>query len=288
MGFNQQRALLLLIAVGAVWMALVGFAREPDLEPGQTRVSVMSFNVRYDNPGDELVWRDRLPAIVEMITDQEPAIIGMQEPLAHQVDQLSEALDGYSWIGVGTADGKQVGNFTPVFFRNDLFELGEHGTFWLSETPEVPSIGWDAALHRVVTWAELHPTGGGSPLTVFNTHFDHVGGTARARSAELLAERIATLVPHGPVVVTGDLNTVDLHPSLSPLLDILSDARSSAPVTDLTGSFNHWRTTLGLINIDFVLFRGAEAARFETINDDYGVDYLSDHFPIVATLHLPS
>jgi endonuclease/exonuclease/phosphatase family metal-dependent hydrolase len=123
-------------------------------------------------------------------------------------------------------------------------------------------------------------------MVFFNTHFDHVGSTARAESAKLLARRINELAPTGPVIVTGDLNTIAAHPALDPLLDQLSATRTKAPRSDLTGSFNNWMSSYGLVNIDFVLTRDTTVARFQTINDRYGIEFVSDHFPIVATLHL--
>lgn len=274
------------LAVLVAVVAAAGCGRMPDPEPGQARVAVMSFNVFHAEPPEELPWSVRLPAIGRMLSEKEPDIIGFQETLAHQVEDLAEALDAYDWVGFGREDGNRSGEFGPIFFRTDRFELERDGIFWLSETPDIPSIGWDASTHRIVTWAELVPLDGGRSVTVFNTHFDHLAGTARAQSARLLVQRIDEYSPSGPVVVTGDLNTVALDSALEPLLDELDDARTSAPVSDLIGSLNSWRTKYGLYNIDFILVREAAPARFETVNDGYGVDFLSDHFPIVATLYL--
>ncbi len=246
----------------------------------------MSFNVLHAEPPGESPWSARLPAIGRMLRDKEPDIIGFQETLAHQVEDLAEVLVAYDWVGGGREDGSSSGEFGPIFFRADRFELEREGIFWLSETPDMPSVGWDATCHRIVTWAELAPRNEGESVTVFNTHFDHLGGTARAQSARLLVQRIDEYSPSGPVVVTGDFNAVALDSALDPLFDELDDVRTSAPVSDLIGSLNSWRTKYGLYNIDFIFAREAEPARFETVNGGYGVDFLSDHFPIVATLYV--
>ena len=247
-------------------------------------LTLMSFNLRWDNPDDVLSWSDRLPAIVTMLNEKRPIVLGVQEALAHQVDDLDTALADYDWVGVGRDDGVAAGEFAAIFFRRDAMELVDTANFWLSETPEVPSRGWDAALERIVTWAELRPTGSDQALFVFNTHFDHEGVLARANSAELLAERVGLIAGRQQAVVMGDLNELPESSSLGPLRALLSDARVGAPITDDVGSFNAFLSATGLWNIDYIFHQGGEAIRFETIDDNYGIDFISDHFPIEAVV----
>ena len=247
-------------------------------------LDVMSFNIRYDNPDDDPNWSQRFDPIIEMLRERRPDVIGIQEGLDHQVAQLAEALPDYAWVGVGRDDGEQGGEYAAIFYRSDVLEVSDWGTWWLSDTPDEPSIGWDAVLPRVATWTQLRPLAGGpdDEILVINTHFDHEGVIARERSAELIADRLDPQA--GPAIVMGDLNVLPDDPALAALTNTTIDARLAAPITDTIGSFNAFLTPDGLWNIDYILTIGAPPLQFETIDDDYGVTYISDHFPIIATV----
>ena len=175
------------------------------------------------------------------------------------------------------------GEYSPVFYRSDAFDRVDEGTFWLSPSPDVPSVGWDAALPRIVTWVELAHRDDGTSVFAFNTHFDHQGDEARKQSAILLADQVQAIAgPEGPAFVTGDFNALIEEPLFDPLLQQVDDARAAAPETDDTPTFNGWGETSFPRTIDFVLYRGAEVLRFETVDGDYGVPYVSDHYPVVA------
>jgi len=203
----------------SVYIDAITFAcsTPPGPEPTGTELSVMSFNIRFENPSDDPDWPTRLPAVERMLDQRQPDVIGFQEALADQVDDLAELLEGYDWVGVGRDDGVAAGEFAPVFFRTDRFELSDHGHFWLSESPGEPSLGWDAALPRIVTWVELGRIGSTERFRVYNTHFDHEGQIARQNSAELLATVVAERPADEPVVVLGDLNVLAADPVLDPL-----------------------------------------------------------------------
>ncbi len=171
-------------------------------------ISVMSFNIRYNNPEDGIYsWPSRRPLVSEMLKEQTPDIIGFQEVLKDQINDLSAMLKPFAWAGVGRDDGKSAGEFAPIFYNPVRFTLKNSGTFWLSETPEVPgSKSWDAACTRIVTWVKLKDSESGKIIFVFNTHFDHKSLPARNESARLLLSAIDQVAGKHWVVVTGDFN----------------------------------------------------------------------------------
>jgi len=171
----------------------------------------MTFNIRYGKAADgENSWQFRKDLVVETIRNFSPDIFGLQEALDFQIEYLRSELPGYAWVGVGREDGKKKGEFSPIFYRRDLFILLLWGTFWLSETPQIPgSKSWDSALPRIVTWAQLGlKDGSGQLLYLFNTHFDHVGSTARLNSSRLLRRWIDFVGPQRKIIVCGDFNAV--------------------------------------------------------------------------------
>lgn len=173
-----------------------------------TSLSVMTFNMRYDNPEDgQNNWRFRRERIAGVIKAQEVDVLGTQELLSNQFDDLSGLLTGYQGVGVGRLDGAESGEYCAVFFRKDRFTLLDSGTFWLSETPEVVgSLGWDGACERIATWVVLRDRDG-RELFFIDTHLDHVGQVARDEGVSLLMKRIETLSGGRPVILTGDFNS---------------------------------------------------------------------------------
>jgi len=169
---------------------------------------VMTFNIRYDNPADGPdAWPLRKDKVAGMVRLYDADVIGMQEALRTQIDALAKLLPEHDWIGVGRQDGKDAGEFTPIFYRRDRLEIVDKNTFWLSPTPEkAGSRGWDAALPRIATWARFKDKQGGGEFYVFNTHFDHQGPTARLESARLLRAKAIETAGDLPVVVMGDFN----------------------------------------------------------------------------------
>ena len=181
----------------------------------EAKVDVMSFNIRLDHVADSLNnWKYRKDAAAQMIAYYAPDIVGMQEVVKNQLDDLKERLPQYTALGVGRADGKEKGEYCSLFYKTDRFDLVKSGYFGLSETPDSIGIkGWDAACERIVTWAVLKDKVSGKELAAFNTHFDHIGKVARRESAVLLLAKIREIASDLPVVITGDFNgTVDSDP----------------------------------------------------------------------------
>ena len=124
----------------------------------KTIFTAASYNLRNANSADSLQgdgWGNRCPIIARLVQFHEFDIFGTQEGLRHQLDSLKTSLPKYDYIGVGRNDGKKEGEHAAIFYRIDKFELLEHGDFWLSETPEKPSVGWDAVLPRICTWGHF-------------------------------------------------------------------------------------------------------------------------------------
>ena len=179
------------------------------LSESTAQFKVMTYNIRYDNAGDSInQWSNRKEKMRTLLKKYDADIIGFQEALSNQVDDLQSMLLNYSYVGIGRDDGKTKGEYAPVFFRNDKYELLSNNTFWLSPTPFVAgSIGWDAAITRICTWVKLKDKTTGKMFFVFNTHFDHIGDTARLMSAQLIIRKINELAEGLPVIVTGDFNS---------------------------------------------------------------------------------
>lgn len=169
---------------------------------------VMSFNIRYDNPNDAPNdWINRRDSLARFILNQDADIIGVQEALHNQMDDLALRLTDYTYVGVGRLDGKQAGEYAAIWYRKSRFELLEEQHYWLSPNPDVAgSIGWDAACERILTYAKLRDCKTKKDLLVLNTHFDHVGVEARRQSALFSLNRLNQCTEVMPIIFMGDLN----------------------------------------------------------------------------------
>jgi endonuclease/exonuclease/phosphatase family metal-dependent hydrolase len=218
----MQLLWMLMVWVVALVAALVGqrgAAAEP-VQPPVTaaasgmRVGVLTFNIRYGTaPDGENAWPKRKEQVFEILRDERVSVIGVQEALRGQLDDIKQACPKLGEIGVGREDGKQDGEYSAILYRTDMWKPEKSGTFWLSETPEVPgSKSWKTVCTRVCTWARLERLGcpeDGRPcvLWVFNTHMDHVSAEARLNGARLIARRISERGDTQPFVLTGDFNS---------------------------------------------------------------------------------
>ena len=171
-------------------------------------ITVISYNIRYDNPDDGVNrWDLRKEKVVSYLKESGSDVIGMQEVLDHQLKYLNKELKEFSYTGVGREDGKIKGEFSPILYNFKKLKILETSTFWLSETPDEISVGWDAALERICTYARFEHITTGKQFWVFNTHFDHRGDSAREESVKLILKKIKTMNDMElPVLITGDLN----------------------------------------------------------------------------------
>lgn len=282
-------------ALAGVWQSgFVGRSAADRTEAGEAcRISACSFNVRYDNPDDDYPWSERLSRVAEAIDRLDPGLLGLQEVLANQYDDLRNTVKNYEWYGVGREDGDREGEFVPIAWRTDRFEAVETGEFWLSETPDEPSVGWDADLPRVTTWAHLRHRSTGTEVWFCNTHFSHVGREARIESARMIRERAAGAGV--PPVVTGDFNVRPVSNPYHVLVDQtgagdspLADGRREADTTSVFGPWGTYHGFTGEIEdrIDYVFVPAAATVdRYRTVGVREGA-YRSDHLPVVATFQL--
>lgn len=170
---------------------------------------VGSYNIRNHNSDDDNegnVWAVRSKVLCGQVNFEDPDIFGCQEVLDAQLHDMLGLLDGYSYIGVGRDDGKKEGEYSPVFYKKDRLRLLQSGNFWLSETPDKPKLGWDAACIRICSWGEFEQNATGFRFFYFNLHMDHVGVVARREGAKLVVSKIREIAEGSPVVLTGDFN----------------------------------------------------------------------------------
>lgn len=257
---------------------------EIDDYEGQYDTSIMSFNLRYDEPNDnENQWDNRKEACLKMLNEVKPYVFGIQEGLHNQVRYLNENLPNYKYVGVGRDDGHSGGEYAAIFYNTSKFELVDNGNFWLSETPETPSKGWDANNIRICTWAKLKHVGKNKTIYVFNTHFDHKGTTSQQKSSELIAQKIQEIAETGsPVFLTGDFNMLIGNSRLKPITNSYFSAQQFAQISDNNKSYNAWGVGILNRNIDFIFYNNTKALAYKTLVGNYGVPYISDHYPIVA------
>ena len=249
-----------------------------------------TFNIRWDNPNDVgNLWKDRASQVMQLIQFHQIGIVGTQEVLAHQLNELNEGL-GFASIGVGRDDGKAKGEFSPIHYDPSRYQVEESGTFWLSPTPDQPSKGWDAALNRVCTWGKF-VSAEGERFYVFNVHYDHIGQQAREESSKLVQAKIKELNRENlPVVWMGDFNVTPDNLAYQVILaqESWKDARliSKLPSYGPKGTFTafEWdRMPDGII--DHVFVQGKiEVLRHGILTDNYGKKYPSDHFPVLAEI----
>ena len=258
-----------------------------------TSLSVMTFNMRYDNPEDgQNNWRFRRERVAGVIKAQEVEVLGTQELLSNQFNDLSGLLTGYQGVGVGRLDGVESGEYCAVFFRKDRFTLLDSGTFWLSETPEVVgSLGWDGACERIATWVVLRDRDG-REFFFIDTHLDHVGQVARDEGVSLLMKRIETLSGGRPVILTGDFNS---EPGSSVVAHVQKDGvlRDAKAIAAQRSGTDWSFSDFGQIPeaerplLDYIFVSGdIEAVRYEVLPDTFDGGYVSDHAPVMAVVKI--
>ena len=276
----MKKILIVVVAILAALPALVSCgAASPELK-------VMSFNIRLGVADDgDNSWEIRKPAVAEMLNTVNPVMFGVQEAFDFQIAYINENCPQYKSVGVGREDGIEEGEHMSVFYNAEKIELLDWGTYWLSETPEVPSMGWDAACYRTATWTKVREKSSGKEFYFCNTHLDHVGHAARRNGLALIVERIARMNPEGlPMILTGDFNVLPDDPCLDDLENIMLNSRYTAKESDTQGSYNGWGRTLQ--EIDYIWYQGFdECLSFKVVSEQFaGKPFVSDHYPVVAVL----
>ena len=261
-------------------------------------LKLMSFNIRYGSANDGANrWDNRNELVIETIRTFDPDLLGTQEVLGFQADFLKDRLEGYGFHGVGRDDGASKGEFAPVMYKLNRFDLVDSGHFWLSENPDEPgSKSWDAALPRLVSWVVLQDKKNNYKEFVFaNTHWDHVGKVARLESAKLMRERAEEVLYEGlPVIVCGDFNTTEEGEPYKAL--VLGEGFNGKPLVDSyrvihpepqndEATFGGWVGRRSGRRIDWILHSGDIRTLNSAINYSRDGDrYPSDHYPVEAAL----
>lgn len=258
----------------------------------QQDLRIMTFNIRFDNPEDGInSWENRSNFVVKTLEKESPDILGLQEVLEHQLVYLIEELKEYSYVGVGRDDGKTGGEYSPVLYKKERFQVLEWGTFWLSSTPEdTGSVGWDAALPRICTWVRFNDLRDNRQFFCLNTHFDHMGQNARMESARLILNFIYKNTSDLPVIVTGDFNS---GPSQEPYLILTNPGNGLQDVCLLANnppacsesSFNGFGNSDEKERIDLILLKGSwTVLSVQMLKEKKGEMFISDHWPVFAEI----
>lgn len=247
-------------------------------------LTVISYNIRYNSQSDgEDIWDLRKGELVGQINQHSPDSFGVQEATQIQIQYILEALPEYGYVGVGRDDGASKGEYSAVFYLKEKFKLLESKTFWLSETPEEVSVGWDAALPRICTYAQFKEHTTGRVFWHFNTHFDHVGKAARANSALLIIEKIKSLVsPESVFVLTGDFNASPNELPITHLKNAFRDPLEYIELSGPEGTFNAFNLQAPLDRrIDYIFFQGLTPLSYAHLSEKRANGrWISDHLPV--------
>lgn len=261
----------------------------PILMLGQA--TLMSFNIRYNNPDDaENWWEYRKQHIADMVTFHSPDIMGIQEGLYEQVNFLDTVLVDYDYVGVGRDDGHKQGEYAAIFYNTNKYKLLFFRTYWLSDTPGKVSVGWDASMERIATFAQFLDIERKDSLYVFNCHFDHKGEEARKKSAELITKLIIEQgLENKKLLVMGDLNC---EPEEAPMvifrtvLDDAYDISQQKPYGPLGTWLSFDTQQIATRRIDYILTKNIRVLKYAHLDDKRPDNlHLSDHLPVIIKIY---
>ena len=266
------------------------FSLIPDLKGENVIHSIVTYNIKYDDKSNgQNSWMMRKEGMIDLINFISPDILGIQEGLLNQVDYLNTHLGNFTYVGVGRDDGNKNGEFCAIYFNKNKYRLIKSSTFWLSENPSEVSIGWDAALERICTYAQFETLNGKDKIWIFNTHFDHFGKTAREQSAKLLIKKIKNINTYRePTVVMGDFNAL----ANSKAIEILKrEFKDSMEISEKghngpIGTFNNFLPKQEITKrIDYIFIYGMKIVSHEHVNKKLeNGNHISDHLPVVTKM----
>ncbi len=254
---------------------------------------VMTYNIRYDNPKDgENQWSKRKAFLSNQIAYNAPDVLGIQEGLHHQVTYLDSTLVNYKYLGIGRDDGKTKGEYSAIFYNARKLKVVKKSTFYLSETPNKISVGWDASMERICTYALFKDVSNNQHFWVFNTHFDHIGEEARLQSTKLIVKKIKSLNKKSfPAIVTGDLNLKPESKPIQYLSSVLNDSKTVSLSTPFgpTGTFNGFKFNKPVTDrIDYVFTskENIKVNKYAVLSDSKDCKYPSDHLAVLIEISI--
>ena len=261
-----------------------------------SEIDAMSFNIRYGSANDGVnKWSARKELVFDVIRNHSPDVVGLQEALRFQIDEIIAAVPGYIMIGKGR-DGGEKGEYSAVLYKKNRFECAASGTFWLSDTPEIPSKTWGNTCIRICTWTRLSDRKSKKSFYFYNTHLDHQSQPSREKSARLIAQRIEARKHKDPFVLTGDFNVGEDNPVVMylkgksasddqmPLL-MMDTFRMLHPDETPVGTFNGFKGNVDGAKIDYIFVPpGVDVSNAQILRPPKGGRCPSDHFPVTAKL----
>ena len=273
-------------------LALVGANKTVEVAPAEplaegADIRVVQFNLRCTGFGKTSV-AYRAPLMAAKLESLGADSMGFQEANLRWMTYLEEHLPGYAYVGEAR-NGGVSGEFSPIFYLKDKYNVVDSGTFWLSETPDKPGTkDWGSAYNRIGTWAVLENKETGARYAHFNTHLDHIGNEARTHQMEVLLEKVKEYLGVCPVVLTGDLNDLEDSDMYRETAAILTDAHHAAPDTDTRDTYHNYggAAPKGLLDYVFVSEEVSPLV-FRVIDDRINDAYLSDHYGVYVDLAMP-
>lgn len=250
-------------------------------------IKMVSYNIRTLAQDGDNNWEYRRHATRNMLNMHKPDLFGLQEAMGAHLKYIDKMFPQYKRVGVGRDNGKMAGEVMAIYYNTERLELLESGTFWLSETPEKVSKGWDAACFRTVTWVHVCDKVSRKKFYYFNTHLDHQGRTAQTESIKLIVEKIREIAGTRAVVLLGgDFNVAPEDEIFAPLNEFMRAARTTATITEEKGTFNMFGKLKEHSVIDHVFYRGrrVKCHEYHILDGDYGAPYISDHYPVEVVL----
>ena len=281
----------LLAVIPALMMVLIPVSTLTGQSEKETPFNIITYNIRYNNTGDGVnAWPLRKDKVAGLLAFHKADIFNVQEALIEQVNDLKSSFPEFGSYGLGRDDGKEAGEHMSVFYRKSRFEKLAEGTFWLSETPEKPGMGWDAACNRTCTWLKLKDKITKKSFFIFDTHLDHRGIKAREEGVKLILSRIAEINKENlPLILTGDFNLVKESAPVQSVLKVLYDARdkSVTPAYGPDGTSGGFAVSDRSRIIDFIFINDkVKVLRFGILSDSFGLFYPSDHKPVLAEVQI--
>lgn len=287
-----MKTLIYILSVMLIFPAVLSAKKDGSSKPQNTSsFNVMTYNIRMNTPDDGVnAWPLRKDKVTGLLKFHQPDVFGIQEALLEQMQDMENGLPDFDHVGVGRDDGKTQGETMAIFYRKARFEKLADGTFWLSENPEKPGIGWDAACNRTCTWIRLKDKLSNQTFYFFNTHLDHRGKIARENGSKLLLRKISEIDKENlPLILTGDFNSTPQDEPIKIIKDVLKDSREKTETAPYgqDGTSGGFDVKVMPRIIDYIFVNSKiSVLRYGILSDSFGLYYPSDHLPVFAELQI--